>query len=53
MKDVQALPGADIDSEHSLLLAKICIRLKKITNLETQTWTVRKADQQYLDNFEM
>jgi hypothetical protein len=27
---VQTLPGADIDSDHNLQVAKICIRLKKI-----------------------
>jgi hypothetical protein len=27
---VQTLPGADIDSDHNLLVAKICTRLKKI-----------------------
>ena len=30
VKDVQTLPGADIDSDHNLLVAKICTRLKKI-----------------------
>ena len=29
VKDVQTLPGADIDSDHNLLVAKICTRLKK------------------------
>jgi hypothetical protein len=29
-KDVQTLPGADTDSGHNLLVAKICTRLKKI-----------------------
>jgi len=27
--DVQTLPGADIDSDHNLLVAKICTILKK------------------------
>jgi hypothetical protein len=31
-KDVQTLPGADIDSDHNLLVAKICTRLKKREN---------------------
>jgi endonuclease/exonuclease/phosphatase family metal-dependent hydrolase len=30
VKDVQTLPEADIDSDHNLLVAKICTRLKKI-----------------------
>jgi hypothetical protein len=30
VKDVQTMPGADIDSDHNLLVAKICTRLKKI-----------------------
>jgi len=29
VKDVQTQPGADIDSGHNLLVAKICTRLKK------------------------
>jgi endonuclease/exonuclease/phosphatase family metal-dependent hydrolase len=30
VKDVQTLPGADINSDHNLLVATICTRLKKI-----------------------
>jgi hypothetical protein len=30
MKDVQTMPGTDIDSDHNFLVAKICTRLKKI-----------------------
>jgi hypothetical protein len=30
VKDVQTLPGADIDSDHNSLVATICTRLKKI-----------------------
>jgi hypothetical protein len=30
VKGVQTLPGADIDYDHNLLVAKICTRLKKI-----------------------
>jgi endonuclease/exonuclease/phosphatase family metal-dependent hydrolase len=30
VKDVQTLPGADIDSDHNLLIATICTSLKKI-----------------------
>ena len=32
VKDVQTLPGADIDSDHNLLFAKFRTRLKKIIN---------------------
>jgi hypothetical protein len=31
---VQTLPGADIDSDHNLLVAKICTRLKKIISFQ-------------------
>jgi hypothetical protein len=34
VKDVQTLPGADIDSDHNLLVAKICTRLKKILRFQ-------------------
>jgi endonuclease/exonuclease/phosphatase family metal-dependent hydrolase len=34
LKDVQTQPGADIGSDHNLLVAKICIRLKRIIRLE-------------------
>jgi len=30
VKDVEALPGVDIGSDHNLLVAKICTKLKKI-----------------------
>jgi hypothetical protein len=30
VKDVQTLPGADIDCDHNILVATICTRLKKI-----------------------
>jgi endonuclease/exonuclease/phosphatase family metal-dependent hydrolase len=30
VKDVQTQPGADIDSDHNLLVAKICTTLKRI-----------------------
>jgi hypothetical protein len=29
MKDVQTLSGEDMDSDHNLLIAKICTRFKK------------------------
>jgi hypothetical protein len=34
VKDVQTLPGADIDCDHNLLVAKICTRLKKIIRFQ-------------------
>jgi type I site-specific restriction endonuclease len=34
VKEVQALPGADIDSDHNILVAKICTRLKKIISFQ-------------------
>jgi hypothetical protein len=34
MKDVQTLPGADVDSDHNLLVAKICTILKKIIRFQ-------------------
>jgi len=34
LKDVETVPGADIDSNLNLLVAKICTRLKKIVRFE-------------------
>ena len=34
VKDVQTLPGADIDSDHKLLVAKVHTRLKKIVQFQ-------------------
>jgi hypothetical protein len=34
VKDVQTLPGANIDSDHNLLVAKFCTILKKITRFQ-------------------
>ena len=34
VKDVQTLPGADIDSDHNLLVAKFRTRLKKIIRFQ-------------------
>ena len=34
LKDVQTLPGADIDSDHNLLVAKVRNRLKKIIRFQ-------------------
>jgi len=40
MKDMQKLPGADTDSDHKLLVVKICTRLKKIIRFQKrrQKW---------------
>jgi hypothetical protein len=44
VKDVQTLPGADIDSDHNLLVAKICTRLKKIISFQRRRprWDLEK-----------
>jgi hypothetical protein len=44
VKDVQTLPGADIDSDHNLLVAKICTRLKKIIRFQKRRpqWDLEK-----------
>ena len=44
VKDVQTLPGADIDSDHNLLVAKVCPRLKKITRFQSSRprWDLEK-----------
>jgi hypothetical protein len=34
MKDVQMMPGADSDSDHNILVPKICTRLKKIIKFQ-------------------
>jgi hypothetical protein len=34
MKDVQTMPGADINSDQNLLVVKICTTLKKIIRLQ-------------------
>jgi hypothetical protein len=36
MGDVQTMLGADIDSDHNLLVAKICTRLKEIIKFQTE-----------------
>jgi len=48
VKDVQTLPGADIDSDHNLLVAKICIRLKKIIRFQKRRpqWDLEKFNTQ-------
>ena len=44
VKDVQTLPGADIDSDHNLLVAKICTRLKNIIRFQKRRpqWDLEK-----------
>ena len=44
VKDVQTLPRADIDSDHNLLVAKICTRLKKIMRFQKRRpiWDLEK-----------
>jgi len=44
VKDVQILPGADIDSDRNLLVAKICTRLKKIVRFQKRgpQWDLEK-----------
>ncbi len=44
MKDVQTLPGADIDCDHNLLVAKIHTRLKKIIRFQNSRprWDLEK-----------
>jgi len=44
VKDVQTLPGADIDSDHNLLLAKVRTRLKKNIRFQTSRprWDLEK-----------
>jgi len=41
---VQTLPGVDIDSDHNLLVAKICTRLKKIIRFQKRIhqWDLEK-----------
>jgi len=44
VKDVQTLPGADIDSDHNLLVAKVHTRLKKIIRFQKSRprWDLEK-----------
>jgi len=43
-EDVQTLPGADIDSDHDLLVAKVLTRLKKIVKFQKSRprWDLEK-----------
>jgi hypothetical protein len=44
VKDVQTMPGADIDSDHNLLVATICTSLKKIIRFHKRKprWDLEK-----------
>jgi len=44
VNDVQTMPGADIDSDHNLLVAKICTRLKKFIRFQKRRpqWDLEK-----------
>ena len=44
VKDVQTLPGAEIDSDHNLLVAKFRTRLKKIIGFQKSRprWDLEK-----------
>jgi len=44
VKDVQTMPGADIDCDHNLLVAKICTGLKKIIRFQKRRpqWDLEK-----------
>jgi hypothetical protein len=48
VKHVQKQPGADIDADHNLLVAKICSRLKRILRLQKrkQVWDLKKLQAQ-------
>jgi exonuclease III len=47
-KDVQTQPGADIDCDHNLLVAKICTSLKRIIRLQKRkpVWDLEKFQAQ-------
>jgi hypothetical protein len=44
VKDMQRLPGTDIDSDHNLLVAMICTRLQKIIRFQKRRpqWDLEK-----------
>jgi hypothetical protein len=48
IKDVQTMPGADTASDHNLLFAKICNRLKKIIKFQKgkPRWDLKKLHAQ-------
>jgi hypothetical protein len=44
VKDVQTLPGADIDSDHNILVVNFCTRLRKIIRFQKKIpqWDLEK-----------
>jgi hypothetical protein len=44
---VQTIPGADIESKHSLLVANICIWLKKITKFRKEKSKMESVEVTY------
>ena len=50
VKDVQTLPGTHIDSDHNLLVAMICTRLKKVIRFQKRRsqWDLEKLYAQRL-----
>jgi len=54
VKNVQRLPGADTDSDHNLLVAKVRTRLKKIIRFQKSRlrWDLEKlyAERQRVQN---
>jgi hypothetical protein len=44
VKDMQTQPGANIDSDHNLLVAKICTRLKRFIRFQKRkpVWDLEK-----------
>ena len=48
VKDVQTIPGAYIDSDHNLLVAKVRTRLKKIIRFQKSRprWDLEKVYEQ-------
>ena len=54
VKDAQTLPGADIESDHNLLVAKVRTRLKKIIRFQNSRprWDLEKlyAERQRVQN---
>ena len=46
VKDVKTIPGADTDSDHNLLVAKFCTRLKKIIRFQKSRprWDLEKLN---------
>lgn len=42
VKDCHSYPGADVDSDHNLVLAKCCLKFKKLRRRIVQNWDVGK-----------